>query len=351
MRTLRCINYQSYTSKCEKCGNLCPTNAISLSNTPQIDFKKCVECGLCTSVCPVDAFEIRDFDLDSILLHIKEISKNNNDLYFSCKKVKVPPFKDVMILPCLSMLNKSILLYASVFVKNKIVIDLSSCHSCEIGELCEYIKSEVIISDSILSDFNINNKFEIYTEKKDLPIENKLLNKRDFLDVFASNINNKGSQLIKNTFSKKDDNVYTVETPPYSHKVFIYSIKKLEEKTNTELITSRYFFPDIQINEDCNGCLSCKEVCPTKAIAEIRNLNDMIISFNTWLCVYCGECKKSCSKDAISFKNNNDFSSIRDKKENELIKLELNVCNICNTKFYSNINSSCCEECELIEEN
>ena len=51
-----CIRHRSPRSTCEECVKSCPENAISIYNSkPQIDNKKCTECGQCISVCPVQA--------------------------------------------------------------------------------------------------------------------------------------------------------------------------------------------------------------------------------------------------------------------------------------------------------
>ena len=51
-----CIRHRSPRSTCEECVKSCPENALSIHNSkPEIDNKKCMECGQCISVCPVQA--------------------------------------------------------------------------------------------------------------------------------------------------------------------------------------------------------------------------------------------------------------------------------------------------------
>ena len=46
---------------CGTCVNICPVNAISFNDDgkAQIDESKCIKCGTCEAVCPVSAIEIK----------------------------------------------------------------------------------------------------------------------------------------------------------------------------------------------------------------------------------------------------------------------------------------------------
>ena len=46
---------------CGTCVDVCPVNAISLNDEgkAQIDQEKCIKCGTCEAVCPVMAIEIK----------------------------------------------------------------------------------------------------------------------------------------------------------------------------------------------------------------------------------------------------------------------------------------------------
>ena len=57
------MSYVINQSKCIKCGacvNMCPVQAISVVNGEVvIDSEKCIECGTCASICPVQAPEAK----------------------------------------------------------------------------------------------------------------------------------------------------------------------------------------------------------------------------------------------------------------------------------------------------
>lgn len=51
---------------CNPCETSCPRGAITvgkpITNLPQIDFEKCIGCGICTAACPGLAIYIKDFN-------------------------------------------------------------------------------------------------------------------------------------------------------------------------------------------------------------------------------------------------------------------------------------------------
>ena len=57
------MSYAINQKKCIKCGaciNMCPVQAISMVNGEVvIDEKKCIDCGTCASICPVGAPEAK----------------------------------------------------------------------------------------------------------------------------------------------------------------------------------------------------------------------------------------------------------------------------------------------------
>ena len=43
---------------CGACAELCPMEAITVEDVAVVDADKCVSCGACTSSCPNDAIEV-----------------------------------------------------------------------------------------------------------------------------------------------------------------------------------------------------------------------------------------------------------------------------------------------------
>ena len=92
-----------------------------------------------------------------------------------------------------------------------------------------------------------------------------------------------------------------------------------------------------KFNQDnCVGCLACKEVCPVEAIAykdivdEDNNAKRIMVHY-TDTCIFCGQCEAVCIVDHEGIKLTNDWElSFFDRSESdERIEKELQLCEIC----------------------
>jgi len=45
---------------CGACVGVCPNEAITLSDTADVDASKCVACGACVSTCPTESIAIEN---------------------------------------------------------------------------------------------------------------------------------------------------------------------------------------------------------------------------------------------------------------------------------------------------
>lgn len=69
---------------------------------------------------------------------------------------------------------------------------------------------------------------------------------------------------------------------------------------------------------DCVGCGACFNVCPSKAIDMIDDLENKkrILIHNPDRCIFCGECERNCiTKTGIKLTNQFDVSYLKDVSE------------------------------------
>lgn len=84
------------------------------------------------------------------------------------------------------------------------------------------------------------------------------------------------------------------------------ALRAIVEFQNTRSIARSNFAPNVD-QEACALCLSCVEICPTKAMGEVANGSDTKIMSQESLCIGCGLCSTHCPENAISMVKVRDF--------------------------------------------
>ena len=131
--------------------------------------------------------------------------------------------------------------------------------------------NEIQMVDNFLPIFEMNNQIKNRNEKT----INKKINK------IKNDINNKRNKVLKKIWLKR-----------YFTKIM--STKYLSENGMEKL---KYLDTEFIVNNDCNGCGICRNVCPMKNITGIKKpeyLNK---------CEFCLACIHHCSKNALHLKN------------------------------------------------
>jgi len=85
--------------------------------------------------------------------------------------------------------------------------------------------------------------------------------------------------------------------------------------------------------DGCVGCGACFQVCPSKAIDMIDDIENRkrILIHNPDKCIFCGECERNCiTKEGIKLTNQFDISYLKDVEEvKDKIEHNLIICIYC----------------------
>ncbi|MCM8833476.1 MAG: 4Fe-4S binding protein [Candidatus Omnitrophica bacterium] len=119
-------------------------------------------------------------------------------------------------------------------------------------------------------------------------------------------------EAITSLFSKP----YTTKFPYQEHKPF----PRFRGKPNFN-------------QEKCVGCGGCFQVCPSKAIDMVDDIENKkrILIHNPDRCIFCGECERNCiTKEGIKLTNQFDVSYLKDISEvQNKVEHNLIVCIAC----------------------
>jgi coenzyme F420-reducing hydrogenase delta subunit len=81
---------QDYCSRCSICHSICPYEAIKRdleTGKVEIDMQKCQVCGICYSACPVLAIDMKYYDYESLVKHVKSLREkcDSDTLVLMCR--------------------------------------------------------------------------------------------------------------------------------------------------------------------------------------------------------------------------------------------------------------------------
>jgi len=338
----RCVHSLSSDSQCNKCEQICPTEAIVVASKPlpSIDFLACVTCGACDAICPTEALSLDEFSLTDFFF--KYISDKDN--LISCRKN----------VPCIAALNIEDIISIAI-VKKEIILDMGYCDSCDIAYKCKlqieknheeasYIL-EAMQSDAVIKLENI--KYEV--DKRDFfnSITLNAVSKKK--NDFENEIKKATKKLLEHTLEKKDSRFLKQKRITNRKKLFFTAIKRLEEPSPFHVIEANEisFTSQKLINQDtCTACQLCYRLCPSGALAsDIRNSK---IDFDPFLCVKCNLCHDVCESDSITLSSSYKIKSFFKPAIENLINFSLVVCSECSILFSTNFDEKLCQRCKEI---
>ena len=84
-----------------------------------------------------------------------------------------------------------------------------------------------------------------------------------------------------------------------------------------------------QVNENCNGCLSCVENCPAAALSYNDQDNRRTLQHNMTKCARCGQCWRVCPQEAI------EFQHLLVGQWDDVVTMDIIRCRVCGEPLYS----------------
>lgn len=328
-----CTKWISPKSSCQKCMDFCPMNCIAFQKDGIELGASCLECGLCTAVCPTGALTQQHPSLHQVVEEIIHTCEKHKYVYLHCSKMEIPEKDATTIrLPCLGAIPREAWVKIIGQCHNLMIYHNGSCGTCEFQKGEAVWKEELSAAESIMEKCLLLTPDVLYVEKKKeydhgrrvffktLLKEIKTTNHLAIREVIGSSgVQSYRDRLESNTdeaikkqwdqFSVKVTEMLTTKTsyPYYMQKrtLFLDELKKnnvLLEKKDIRLPV---------IHPDCGLCNACTMLCPTSALMMEHNDGKKAIKLEPYKCVDCRLCEEICY-----------FGSIRlEKVENRTLML------------------------------
>lgn len=284
-----CLNRISPLSHCNSCLQICPQQAISITDDT-ITADACTLCGLCTLVCPTQVFQI---DQRALLAQSPGTS-----LQLCCHRHPDAP-ADAFRLNCLQQLTPLFLMQL-LYRHPHITLYLhdGACRSCSL----QWVSQSLLLQ---LAAYEIPDKrLTIRFSTAEMPAENPDTgSRRDLFRNLFQRTDTRSRELAAQaadsvltavsafTSEQPQPEIFPVRLPLYA----LYAKKQLAIPTQHELP-----FRSLQCTA-CNFCGACVHLCPVNALVFTQQNEEQQLQFHPELCINCNLCTQLCMQHGLQW--------------------------------------------------
>lgn len=332
----RCTHVKNQLSSCNRCVESCPGSALKLDGNLQVDFEKCVECMVCTTVCPTDVFTDKNYK------NYFEQMDGRDIIEIGCQKQAET--NEGITIPCLKSLDGTMLIYA-LNQNKKIYIKYneSSCEKCafnfeNISSVIEELVDKMrYIKGSDYQIYIINNEESVGDQQR--------FSRRDLFSFFTKRIQ---SNLVSPLIDEEEITNKEREKIDLSQKRQLFNrlLQKVNIDSGSLLSITDCKSACVNIGAQCTGCLKCTQVCPTGALFFEEDNEFMIMKQNLQACVNCKSCEEVCGAKALSLSNDQVLLSDYFSEQSRLVfRYKKKYCKMCGETMTEQ-SKDLCIDCE-----
>lgn len=318
----RCVRIKHKNASCQSCEINCPVHAIEVGGpgmTITVDWDKCTGCGICTGVCPGQAFNLRNLGYKDFIDKCCKNIQSDGTFEIGCKDAEIVRGAGVASVECLGVLNMVDFMTLYLCGARKIHLKYGDCGDCASKN------GEKILSDAVLKLQEFSGIFEdlndLHVEKgrreilitfpKQLPIHrptsevkpNPIVGRRGLFSYLTNNLKETAfkSASLMAVQKLEERTVVTFDVfQTERRKAFLESIMSLGGLTCSTAPKGDYFNA-IEISPLCVYCGMCVKFCGPKALT--INKERTKIFFNASKCISCGLCERACYHGRLQYKD------------------------------------------------
>lgn len=132
----RCLSCALHDPQvCTRCTDICPASAIEVQPlSVLIDNETCIGCGLCTQVCPVEAFGTRRHTPRQIHEEVVRVASAYEACYVTCPRaLGRHPHDNEVVLPCIGQLSRELwFAILSEYTNVHVYLPVGICDDCPV---------------------------------------------------------------------------------------------------------------------------------------------------------------------------------------------------------------------------
>ena len=296
----RCVRQKSVASACRLCIDSCGYNALELDGAfVRLVADNCIDCAACQFACPTGAIE----------------SDEN------------PVFG----------------------VEGVFVAAVGADYTLEVSKNATFDWSVVAGEVNTLLDLaNLPQKVVVsFVDDADKPSIDG--SKRALFRMFSKDGVKEASKKLKNTeelTGELDFSALKTRFLPKRRFDFLSLVSEKQFFGDLDTCMPLSFATDKHIDESCDNCSLCYNLCPSGALETTAMKNAVL--FSPYLCLKCKLCEDVCEKKAISSLPTFGLAYFANKQKKVLIRFKSKICPSCGIVFTGDGNecARCAKESE-----
>ncbi len=316
-----CANAYHSGTGCVRCVQACPVSALVLSgerSLPRIDPKRCLACGACIPVCPLDAFDGRRATRQT-LIAVADMPAGPVLLVCDSHRVAATslPGHRVTHGRCLVSLGVEDLVEVVDDGAHTLWLDDSACSECEIAVVWDRIRAATAAANELAHSFG--RPALVHLASTTTGPAGSPPPAGGWIDARSGGLSRRATfRSIGRAIADQLHHAGGIGTTTPRRRRLLRLLENWGPPEEPALPTERDIagFGRIQVDvARCSACGLCAQFCPTDALAfvaagEHTADQNFALLFRASLCVGCLVCEAACPENALTVESLMDPQAI-----------------------------------------
>ncbi len=291
-----CLNRRQRRFVCTLCHDVCPRGAFSLEAGKTIQWERCVDCELCTALCPSRCF----LPAPGVRKSYAEDPDLSRPVSVGCREEESLPTLRVR---CLAGAPWELL--ALIAMRTELVLCIRACRDCAHPDWAARTAEQLALLRGFLGEERWQSRVRLI-ERQDgeLPAaeESKEPEREMTRREIFGGLKKRAAKGLYKAAAQRLPILAGEEADGMQYRRMLARAAAEEQAQTAEGEDApRYGVRLPRFNVSCYGCGICEKLCPRKAI-EIGPEEDgkRLLFVTPWKCTACALCQKACPQGGIT---------------------------------------------------
>ena len=287
VNSLRCVRVATKDhSLCTRCLDICPTNAIEISEKAVKIVEGCRKCGLCSAICPTDAIFVRSRLPKNLYEMVARKASAYKHCYITCTRALGRlPYGNEVVLACVGLIPRDVwFALLADYTNISVYLPMGICDKCRTVTGEEMLSEEIATAEE-WADASVG----LEVDEADLNHEYTRAYKR--------------SQFVSGALQAGERLMTGVNPALAGAKAIAAKIQEHTKRVN-ELTTNLENAVGARTSSNKQRMLTARRKIMLEALQRTPDLAECIVNLtvpvcDSSLCTMCGDCATACMTHAL----------------------------------------------------